>query len=115
MGVAEDVANVVTGPLAHGVGFENCSAVFHRVGLIAYANLSVPLPQLHAAFGRAVAAGHCVAVAIGFVEGHFVAGPKDDSIGGGCLSQAVGLIVSEQWGRSRQEEGQIYGSHFGVF
>lgn len=44
-----------------------------------------------------------------------MAGPIDDSIGGGSFGQAVGLFVSEQWGRSRQEEGQIDGSHFGVF
>lgn len=43
MGVAEDVADVVAGPLTDGVRFEDCSAVFDGVGLFAYAHLSVPL------------------------------------------------------------------------
>ena len=102
--------------MADGVRFENGSGVFYRVGLLAYANLSVPLSYLHAAFGGAVAAGHYVAVAIGLVERYFKAGPVDDSIGGGCLSQAVGLFVGEQWGGGREEkEGRVYGSHFDLF
>lgn len=43
VGVAEDVADVVAGPLADGVRLEDCSAVFHRVGLLAYTDLPVPL------------------------------------------------------------------------
>ena len=43
VGVAEDVADIVAGPFAHGIRLEDCSAIFHRVGLVAYAYLSVPL------------------------------------------------------------------------
>ena len=103
VGVAEDVADVVAGPLAYGIRFEDGSAVLCGMGLIADADLSVPLTELHAAFGRAVAAGHYIAVAAGFVEEDFIAGPVDDSIGGGCFGQAVGLFVCEQWGRNREE------------
>lgn len=116
VGVAEDVTDVVAGPLTDWVCFEDRPAVFYRVGLVAYTYLSVPLPELHAAFGRSVAAGHDAAVAVGFVEGNFLAGPVDDSIGGGCLGQAVGLFVGEQWGCGRQEEeGRVYGSHSDLF
>lgn len=71
--VAEDVADVVARPLAHRVRFQHRPAVLGRVGVVADADLPVPLPELHAAFGRAGAAGHDVAVAVGFVEGDFVA------------------------------------------
>lgn len=43
MGEAEDVADVVAGPGAHGVRFEDRSAVFDGVGLVADAYLAVPL------------------------------------------------------------------------
>lgn len=43
VGVAEDVADVVAGPLADGVRFQYRSAIFHGVRLVAYAYLSVPL------------------------------------------------------------------------
>ena len=71
--VAEDVADVVARPLADRVRFEHGPAVLCRVGVVADADLPVPLAQLHAAFCRAGAAGHDVAVAVGFVEGDFVA------------------------------------------
>lgn len=113
--VAGDITDVVAGPLADGVGFEDCSGVFGRVGLFANAYLSVPLPYLHAAFGRAVATWHYIAVTIGFVEGYFISRPVDDSIGGRSLVQAIGLLIGEQLGCGRQEEeGRVYGSHFGV-
>ena len=44
VGKTGDVADVVTGPLADRVRFENCSGVFHRVGLLAYAHLADILP-----------------------------------------------------------------------
>lgn len=71
--VAEDVADVVARPLAHGVRFEDRAAVLGWVGVVADADLAVPLAELHAAFCCAGAAGHDVAVAVGFVEGDFVA------------------------------------------
>ena len=115
VGVAGDVTDVVAGPLADGVRFEDCSGVFGRVGLVTYAYLSVPLPYLHAAFGCAVAAWHYIAVTIGFVKEYFISRPVDDSIGRRSLVQAVGLLIGEQLGRGRQEEeGRVYGSHFGV-
>ena len=115
VGVAEDVADVVAGPLANRVRFKDCSAVFDRMGLVAYAYLSIPLTQLHTAFGRAVAAGHYVTIAIGFVERYFVTHPVDDSICGGCFSQAVGLFVGEERARGREEEeSRVYGSHVGA-
>ena len=83
MGVAEDVTDVVAGPGADGVCFEDGAAVFCRVGLFADADLAVPLAEFHAAFCCGVAAGHDSAVAVGFVEGDFVAGPVDYSVGGG--------------------------------
>ena len=104
VGVAEDIADVIAGPFANRVCFKDGSAIFCRMGLVPYADLSVPLTQLHAAFGRAVAAGHYTAVTVGLVEKDFVAGPVDDSIGGGCFGQAVGLFVGQQWGRGRQEK-----------
>ena len=113
--VAQDVADVVAGPFAHGVRLQDRAAVRHGVGLVADADLSVPLAELHAAFGRAVAAGHDAAVAVGFVEGYFVAGPVDNSIGAGCLGQAVGLFVGEQGGRGGEEDkGRVCRSHFDV-
>ena len=104
VGVAEDVGDVVGGPLADGVGFEDGAGVLCGVGLFADADLAVPLAEFHAAFGGAVAAGHDAAVAVGFVEGHFVAGPVDDAVGGGGFGQAVGLFVREQRGREDEEE-----------
>ena len=83
MRVTEDITDVVTSPCADGVRFEDCSAVYCRVGLFADADLTVPLAEFHAAFCCGVAAGHDSAVAVGFVEGDFVAGPVDDSVGGG--------------------------------
>ncbi len=44
VGVAEDVADVVAGPLSDGIRLEDRSAVYCRVGLVANADLSVPLP-----------------------------------------------------------------------
>ena len=85
VGVAEDVGDVVAGPLADGVGFEDCAAIFCRVGLFADADLAVPGSELQAAFCGAVAAGHYSAVAVGFVEGDFVAGPVDYAVRGGCF------------------------------
>lgn len=82
VGNPEDIADVVTGPSADGVRFEDCSAVFDGVGLLSNANLTDILPYLHATFGRAIAAGHDVAKAIGFVVRYFSALPEDDSIGG---------------------------------
>ena len=104
VGVAEDIADVVAGPLAYGVRFEDGSAVLCGMGLFADTDLSVPLTEFHAAFGRAVAAGHYAAVAVGFVEKDFVAGPVYDSVGARCFGEAVGLFVREQWGRNRQEQ-----------
>ena len=104
VGVAEDVADVVASPLAYGVRFEDSPAVYRGMRLFADADLSVPLTEFHAAFGRAVAAGHYTTVAVGFVEGDFIAGPVDDSVGGGCFGQAVGLFVREQGGRKREEQ-----------
>ena len=72
--------------------------------MVAYAYLSVPLTDFHAAFGRAVAAGHYVSEAVGFVKEDFFTGPVDDSIGGRCFGEAVGLFVGECWGHSRQDE-----------
>lgn len=90
--------------MADGVCFEDGAGVLCGVGLLADADLAVPRAEFHAAFGGAVAAGHDVAVAAGFVEGHFVAGPVDDAVGGGCFGQAVGLFVREQWGREDGEQ-----------
>ena len=114
VGVAENVADVVAGPLADGVRFEDGSAVFRRVGLFAYAYLSVVLTYLHAAFGRAIAARHYVTPAVSLVERYFLPGPVDDTIAWGCLCQAVGLFVGEHRGRGRQEEDCVYGSHIDV-
>ena len=99
---AEDVADVVACPFANGVRFQNGSGVFDRVRWVADAHLSDILAQLHAAFGGTVAARHCIAIAIRFVQRHFLASPVDDSIRGGAQGKAVGLFVGEQWGRSRQ-------------
>ena len=104
MGVAEDVADIVAGPFADGVRFENGSAVLGGMGHFADTDLSIPLTEFHAAFCRPVAAGHYPAVAVGFVEEDFVAGPVDDSIAGGCFGQAVILFVGEQWRRKDQEK-----------
>ena len=102
VGKAGDVADVVSSPLADGVRFEDCSGVIHRMGLLANADLSIPLSYLHAAFSRASAAGYDAGT-IDFVEGHFFATPVDDSISGGCLGQAVGLFVRKQWGCGGKE------------
>lgn len=104
VGITQDIADVVASPLADGVGFQDSAAVFRRVWLFADADLAVPLAEFHAAFGGAVAAGHDAAVAVGFVEGDFVAGPVDDAVGGGGFGEAVGLFVREQGGRDGQEE-----------
>lgn len=104
VGETGDVANVVTGPCADGVRFEDRSGVFYGVGLLAYADLAVILSNWHAAFGRAVAAGHDAAVAVGLVEGYFIASPENDPVGWRGLGQAVGLFVGEQWGRGCEEE-----------
>lgn len=104
MRIAENVADVVAGPFANGVCFEDCAGVFRTVWLFAYADLSVPLPKLHTAFGRAVAASHYAAVAVGFVERDFMPCPVNDSVGRGCLGEAIRLIVGEQWGRGRQQQ-----------
>ena len=95
VGVAEDVTDVVAGPFAYRVRFKDCSAIDCRMRLVADADLSVPLTQLHAAFGGTIAAGHYVTIAIGFVERDFVTGPVDDSVRGRCFGQAVGLFVCE--------------------
>ena len=79
---SEDVANVVACPFADGVRFQNGSGVFDRVGLVADAHLSVILAQLHAAFGGTVTARHYIAIAIRFVQRHFLASPINDSIRG---------------------------------
>ena len=102
VGESENVANVVACPFADGVRFQDGSGIFDGVGLVADAHLSVILAQLHAAFGGTVAARHYIAVAIRFVQRHFLASPVDDSIRGGALGKAIGLVVGEQWGRSRQ-------------
>lgn len=102
VGESENVADVVACPFADGVRFQDGPGVFDGVGLVADAHLSVVLAQLHAAFGGTVAARHYVAIAIGFVQRHFLAGPVNDSIGGGALGKAVRFIVGEQRGRSRQ-------------
>ena len=85
MGVTEDVADVVAGPLTDGVRFQYGSTVLCRIWLFADTDLSIPLTYLHATFCRAVAAGHYTAVAVGFVEGDFITGPIYDSVGGGCF------------------------------
>ena len=99
VGVTEDVADIVAGPFANRIRLENGSAVLCGMGHFADTDLSIPLTELHAAFGRSVTAGHYPAVAVGFVEKDFVAGPVDDSIVGGCFGQAIGLFVGEQWRR----------------
>ena len=105
VGEAGDVADVVTGPRCDGVRFEHRSAVLLGVvGLLAYAHLADVSAENHATFGRAVAAGHDVTGTVDLVEGYFVAGPEDDSIGGRGLGQAVGLFVREQRGRGCEEE-----------
>ena len=83
MRVTEDITDVVTGPIADWVRFEDCSTIFCRVGLFADADLAVPLAEFHAAFCCAVAAGHDSAVAVCFIEWDFIAGPVDYSVGGG--------------------------------
>ena len=102
VGEPEDVADVVACPLADRVRFQYGSGVFDGVRLVANAHLSVILAQLHAAFGGTVAARHYVAITIRFVQRHFLARPVDDPIGGGALGKAIGLVVGEQRGRSRQ-------------
>ena len=82
--------------------------------MFAYAYLSVILTDLHAAFGRAIAARHYVAVAVSLVEGYFFPEPVDDTIAWGCLCEAVRLFVGEQRGRGRQEEDCVYRSHIDV-
>ena len=101
VGVADDVADVVAGPGAEGVGFDDGAAVFDGVGVVADADLADVLADFHAAFGGAVAAGQHVAVAVGFVEDDFVTGPEDDSVVQGSFGHAVGLVVGEQGGCSR--------------
>lgn len=108
VGEAGNVADVVAGPFADGIYFEDRPGVSDRVWHFAYADLSIPLSYLHTPFGRAVAALHYAAVAVGFVEEDFIPGPVDDSIGWGCLGEAVGCFVGEQWGRgSQQEESRV--------
>ena len=102
VGESEDVADIVACPFADRVRFQDSSGVFDWVGLVADAYLSVILAQLHAAFGGTVAVRHYIAIAIRFVQRHFLASPVDDSIRGGALGEAIGFIVGEQRSRSRQ-------------
>ena len=104
VGVAEDIRDVVRRPLADGVSFKNSAAILRRMRLFADTDLTVPGAEFHAAFCGAVGAGHDAAVAVCFVEGHFVAGPVDDAVGGGGFGEAVGLVVGEEWGREEGEE-----------
>ena len=94
MGVAQDVADVVAGPFAIRVCFEECAGVLNSVRLFAYADLSVPLPELHTATGRAVATLNNAGT-VGFVKRDFLPCPINDSVGCGCLGEAVRLFVGE--------------------